>query len=98
MAAFDVGDDDGWADITVAGVTLRVDLYRADSRRAQIAAGCDGKPDHEFYDAVIAWMVELGYPTVSQATASRFAKAIIESSKALEKKGEAGSGLPVSTV
>ena len=97
MAAFDVGDDDGWADITVAGVTLRVDLYRADSKRSEIAASCNGKPDYTFYDAVIAWMQELGYPQVSQATAAKFAKAIMEASKALEKKGEAGSGLPVFT-
>lgn len=98
MAAFDVGEDDGWADITVAGVTVRIDLYKADSRRAQIAAGCEGKPDHEFYDAAVAWMVELGYPTVSHATAARFVKAIVVASKDLEKKGEAAFALPASTV
>ena len=97
MAAIDLGDDNGFAEITMAGVTQRLDVWEVDSKRGKLAEEFVGKPAHEFHAAAVDFVVGLGYPTVSHRMASNFLETIWNLAKSLEKKTEPAPGSPDST-
>lgn len=94
----DLGADDGFADVSMAGVTRRIDIFDADSRRAAIASATANEPSHVWAARCVDLVKELGFPEVSQRSALRFMAAIHEAAVALEKKDETALESPASTV
>lgn len=95
--AVDLGADNGFADITLAGVTNRVDVWELDSKRAALAEQFAGRPLHEFNAAAVEMIAGLGFPAVSHRMASAFLEAVYGLAKSLEKKTESAPGSPDST-
>lgn len=86
MTPIDLGDDDGFADVTADGVTVRVDIYAVQNKIVDLGkANADDNPG--FLKQVSAYMAELGFPSgISNRTAYRFSMAIQNAVTELEKK------------
>lgn len=89
--------DDGFMTVTVENTSLQIDLFEVNNKLTVIHNEHVGKAYHLHLAAVVALMVELGYPTVSQHCAAKFAKHVMQAMGDLAQKKEPSAEPPVST-
>lgn len=76
-------EDDGYEQIEVGGVAVRVDLYEAHNTFVALsAANADATA---FHAAVAAWAAAKGWPALSHRAADRLAAAVADRVAALKK-------------
>lgn len=88
MATIDLGDDDGFVDVTIEGAKNRLDVYAVQNKIHALAqANLDNDP--AFQHSVAEYLAEIGFPSgLSNRAASRFIAFIADAMKELEKKGD----------
>src|SRR5437763_37947 len=90
-------DDDGFLDLTIGGVTQRIDVYQSQNRLFEISKSNADKPAEDFHKAVVALLEELGFPPPSHRLADRFVEAIAARVDELKKNsGPPGGTTPAS--
>lgn len=76
-----------------------IDLWETYSRIGELQAKYKGKPDHEYYAALIDYLVEQGFPKVSHRFAFHFNNNVVSRVAELKNAlaGVPSQGSPVST-
>lgn len=85
MSGINLGDDDGFVEITINGSVVCVDLYKVQTAIAEVY---QKNKDSGYGEALAAYVESLGYGTVSQRVAVRFAHAVFEQVEQLKKKDD----------
>jgi len=85
MNDIDLGEEDGFVNVTFGGTTLRLDVFDT-SDRFNACFAKEGASDEETGKALIAVVKELGYPEPSRRIAVAFCNAITAQVKAIKKK------------
>jgi hypothetical protein len=98
VAGVDLGEDDGFLDVTVGKDEVAVDVWLARSRLSELVKKHKGSADEVFFAAVIEFMKELGFSgNVSHRIADRFAEAVFKRAKELGEESGSGAGSQDST-
>lgn len=86
MPALDIADD-GFIDVTIAGVRISVDCYATWNKLVGLRDRLtdEDKPIEDFHAGVVDFLAELGFPRVSHRAADRFADAMAMAVDALKK-------------
>jgi hypothetical protein len=72
----DLGDDDGFANVTIQDVTLTLDVFQVNDRIADYHRASKDKPNDAYGAGLIGLIESLGYPRCSARLAQRFVEAI----------------------
>jgi hypothetical protein len=97
VPVLDLGADDGLLDVTIGGVTQRIDAYETHDKLYEIAKEFQDKPSHEYHAAIVELLKAFGFPPCSHRAADRFTVAIIAHIGELKKKADgAGTVTPSS--
>lgn len=97
MTAIDLGEDDGYVEVTVAGAKVTLDLWETNSKIFDYHQQAKDRPDADYSRGLAELLVEMGLPRVSFRAAERFVREI---NKAVAEKKEppsAPAGSPAST-
>lgn len=89
-------EEDGFAEVKIAGITQTIDLYMVYSRVYEMRKSCvtsshndSGDLDidrQKFYGLLKTFIAELGYGEVSERVADRFAEAVSRQIEEFKKK------------
>jgi hypothetical protein len=85
MEGIDLGEDDGLIDVTVSGISVRIDVWKARARLAENHNKHKGAGDEIYLDGVIEVMASFDLPRVSHRLAQKFAEAIYARAEQLKK-------------
>jgi hypothetical protein len=77
MAAdIDLGDDDGFINLTIGDVTVTLDVWEINDKLYALHQSAKDKGDDAYGDALLGFIQGLGYPPCSRRIAQRFVEAI----------------------
>ncbi len=87
MPTADLGDeDDGFLRVTMLGVSLPIDVWKANNRIADYHAANKEKAGDLYMDGLARLVEGFGFPPMSHRLADRFVAAIKERMEALRGK------------
>lgn len=86
MSDIDLGDDDGYVVVSMAGADVRLDLYEVFGRLRDHQEECRGKGEEEYLSSLADLVCGLGFPAVSRRMAVRFKEEIVAAVEAVKKK------------
>lgn len=95
--AIDLGEDDGYVTIRLAGTEVSVDLFQTHARIYDYHEKHKTLPDDQYNDGLVALMVGLGLPSCSHRVANRFVQAINQRIQSLKKTLDLPAPSPAST-
>lgn len=93
----DLGDDDGYVLVKVAGAEVTLDLWQTNSKIYDYRQANKDKPDEDYNRGLVELIERMGLPKVSFKTASRFVTAIGEAVAEKKEPPSAPAGSPAST-
>jgi len=79
-------DDDGFMLIEIDGQSTRVDVFAVNNQLFELAKKFQDKPLVGYHEAILDFMVSLGFPRGSHRLASKFELAITGQVELLKKK------------
>ena len=100
----DLGEDRGWAEVTIAGTTKRIDVGRVHGQLYELQRQASGRPG-AFYDAASKLLAELGFDAPSHTMTVGFVSflngvmgANDQAEAAADKQAEAAQQTPAPAV
>jgi hypothetical protein len=97
MNDIDLGDDDGFLRLTIAGVEQQLDLWQVHARIAAYHQQHKTAPDETYHEGLVGLIEDLGYPRVSHRLAQRFVQTILAAVTDQKKTPSAPADSPAST-
>ena len=84
MSSIDLGEDDGYISVKVAGVEVTLDLWETNSRIYDYSTAAKDRPDADYNRGLVDLLESMGLPRLSFGMAAKFVRAI--NAAAAEKK------------
>lgn len=81
-------EEDGFLPVTIAGVEVMIDLYTTHNRLIELRRQAETDETQTENHLVKEYVQSLGYPTISERTAVKFANAIFKAVDNIQKKDE----------
>jgi hypothetical protein len=97
VADIDLGEDDGFRNITIGNTTLSIDVFDANNKIVALYAAFKDKPDDAYGAELAKVIASLGYPPVSQRMGQLFVEAIWKCMDEIKKKPSAPDASAAST-